>query len=340
MIIVSKKEAHMAHLQGSFSEIEHQSFRRTTKRSEFLKVMDEIICWDEWVEVIRPHYYASSKRPGRPPRDLEVMLRMHLMQVWFTLSDVGTEEACIDIVPMRSFLKLEGTDAQVPDATTLANFRHIIEEHKIDEALFGGLTEMLADNGVMYKGGTIVDATFIESTSSTKNATGKRDPEMHQAKKGRNWHHGMKLHIGVDAKSGIVHTLSTTPANISDIAKAHKIIRESDEVVYGDAGYVGIEKRVEIADDAHLCEVKYRINQRQSQVKTDFDKAIESRLSSVRSKVEHVFHIIKDIFGLRKTPYRGIDKNTTRLTMCVLSANLYMLMMARRRIDGSPLEVT
>jgi IS5 family transposase len=332
-------EALMTGRQTSFTDIEHQGARRSTRRSEFLAVMDEIIEWDEWVGYIRPHYHSAGGR-GRPARELEVMLRMYLMQVWFSLSDVGCEEACIDIWPMRSFLKIEAQSGQVPDATTLANFRHIIEQNKLDETLFGSLVAELAKNGVMYKGGTIVDATFIESTSSTKNATGARDPEMHQAKKGKNWHHGMKCHVGVDAGTGLVHTITATAANVSDIAETHKLIRGDDEVLYGDAGYVGIEKREEIAGDGHLRNMEYRICKRKGSVRNDEDKAIENRKSSTRSKVEHIFHIVKDIFGFRKTVYRGIAKNLTRLTMCMLSVNLYMLKMANRRIDGTPIKVT
>jgi len=329
----------MAQRQLSFSDIEHEGARRKTRRSEFLQKMDEIICWDEWTELIRPFYYQTGGR-GRPARDIETMLRMYLMQVWFTLSDTGCEEACIDSYAMHAFLKLDGTDVQVPDATTLANFRHIVEKNGIDKMFFDGLTRLLAEAGVMYKGGSIVDATFIESSASTKNAKGERDPEMHQAKKGKNWHHGMKLHIGVDAGSGIIHTLSATAANISDISEAYKLIREDDTVVYGDAGYTGIEKRPEITGNEQRSGIEYRINRKRSTVKGAFDKGIENRKSSVRSKVEHPFHIIKDIFGLKKTPYRGIAKNLTRLTMAALSANLYMLMMANRRIDGTPLRAT
>jgi IS5 family transposase len=326
----------MALKQLSFSDIEHLGARRTTRRSEFLTAMDEIIAWDEWVSHIKPFYYQKG-RCGRPARELEVMLRMYLMQVWFSLSDVGCEEACIDSYAMRAFLKLDAYDKEIPDATTLANFRHIIEKNKLDEVLFDTLTKGLAKAGVMYKGGTIIDATFIESTTSTKNAKGKRDPEMHQAKKGKTWHHGMKLHIGVDAGSGLSHTITATSANVSDIDEAYKLIRKDDDVVYADAGYVGVHKRKEIVESEHLKDIEYRINKRKNSVKSDFDKAIEKRKSSVRSKVEHPFHIIKNIFGLKKTPYRGIAKNLTRLTMAVLSANLYMLIGANRRLDGSPL---
>lgn len=324
--------------QTSFSDIEHSGARRTTRRSEFLAIMDEIICWDEWVDLIRPYYHDNKH--GRKARDLEVVFRMYLMQVWFSLSDVGCEEACIDIWPMRSFLGMDPVSEQVPDATTLANFRHIIEKNKLDEKLFGALTRMLAEKGVMYKGGTIVDATFIESTASTKNTSGARDPEMHQSKKGKNWHHGMKLHVGVDAGTGFVHTITTTPANTSDIAEAHRLFRKDDGVGYGDSGYVGIEKRDEIMEDKHLKTMEFRICRKKSTVKNDVDKAIENRTSSTRCKVEHVFHIMKDIFKFKKTPYRGLAKNTTRITVTMLSVNLYMLMMANRRLDGSPIKAT
>ncbi|MDR2671766.1 MAG: IS5 family transposase [Coriobacteriales bacterium] len=325
----------MAASQPSFSDIEHESARRTTRRSEFLNIMEEIIVWDEWIELIRPHYYSDGGR-GRPAKELETMLRMYLLQVWFTLSDVGCEEACIDSYAMHSFLKLKPGD-EVPDATTLANFRHMMEQDRLGELLFSSLTKCLKDGGVMYKGGTIVDATFIESTYSTKNTSKKRDTEMHQAKKGKTWHHGMKLHIGVDAGTGLPHTLTTTSANIHDLDEAHRLIRDDDVVVYGDAGYRGIKNRAEVKDDEHLSAIDYRINEMRSKIKSDTDKAIENRKSSTRCKVEHVFHVIKDLFGLRKTPYRGLAKNTERLIWAVMSVSLYLLAMANRRIDGSPL---
>jgi IS5 family transposase len=241
---------------------------------------------------------------------------------------------------MRRFLGIDPTSGQVPDATTLANFRHIVESNRLDAVLFSALTAALTAAGVMWTGGTIADATFIESTSSTKSAAGKRDPEMHQARKGKNWHHGMKAHVGVDAGTGLAHTLTTTAANVSDLAEAHKLVRADDHTAFLDAGSIGIGKRDEVVFDDHLREMEWQVMPRQSTVKAVEDKAIASRLASMRAKVEHVFHIVKDLFGLRKTPYRGIAKNHVRITMSVLSANLYMLAMSNRRIDGSPLRAT
>ncbi|MDR1015551.1 MAG: IS5 family transposase [Coriobacteriales bacterium] len=258
------------------------------------------------------------------------------MQVWFTLSDVGCEEACMDSYAMHAFLKL-GANEQVPDATTLANFRHMMEADRIGELLFSSLTRLLQDGGVMYKGGTIAGATFIESTCSTKNRSGKRDPEMHRARKGRTWHHGMKLHIGVDAGTGLPHTLTTTSANVHDLDEAHRLIRDDDEVVYGDAGYRGIRNRAEVKDDEHLRSIDYRINEMKSKVRNDGDKATENRKSSTRCKVEHVFHVVKDLFGLRKTPCRGLAKNTERLVWAVMSAGIYLLAQSNRRTGGSAL---
>jgi IS5 family transposase len=189
----------------------------------------------------------------------------------------------------------------------------------------------------MYRGGTIAGATFIESTYSTKNKAEKRDPEMRQAKKGKTWHRGMKLHIGVDAATGLPHALTTTAANVHDLDEAHKLIRKDDEVLYGDAGYRGITGRDEVKDDEHLKSIDCRINEMRSKIRSDDDKAMGNRRSSTRCRVEYVFHVIKDLFGLRKTPYRGLAKNTERLTWAVMSASLYLLAMSNRRTDGSPL---
>lgn len=322
--------------QMSFSDMEYSCRKRTTKRDEFLGIMEEIIPWDEWVEYIRP-YYPNGKR-GRPVKGIEKMLRMYLLQIWFNLSDEGVEDAIYDSYAMRKFMGINFMDEQVPDATTLLKFRHLIEENKIGEQLFRAINYVLEQAGCMMKGGTIVDATIINAPSSTKNAKGERDPEMHQTKKGNEWRFGMKCHVGVDAGSGLVHTITATAANAHDITEASKLIREDDEVMYGDSGYLGIDKRDEVTADEHLSAMEYRINRRPGKLPkvTDqainWEKYIENRKSSVRCKVEHVFRIIKCDFGYRKVAYRGIAKNLNRLNVMFACANLLMCARAKRSL--------
>jgi IS5 family transposase len=322
--------------QISFSDVEYSMRKRVTKREEFLKIMDDIIPWDEWVAYIEPHY--PSGRRGRPPLGIEKMLRMYLLQCWFNLSDEGIEEAIYDSYAFRSFMKIDFSTEQAPDATTLLDFRHLLEKHGIGNIFFQAIVNTIGQCGYMMRGGTIVDATLIQAPSSTKNAKKERDPEMHQTKKGNQWHFGMKCHAGVDAGSGYVHSIETTAANIHDITKAASLIREDDEVVYGDAGYIGIEKRDEIVGDAHLSSIDYRINKRIGSVQKvpehfiNWEKQIERRKSSVRSKVEHPFLIIKQFFGYRKTVYRGLAKNTHRLQVLFASANLLMCARAGRSL--------
>ena len=188
--------------QKTFAAIEYESRKRKTKREEFLEMMDKIIPWDKWVCIIKP-YYPSSKR-GRPTRGIETMLRMYFLQVWFSLSDEMVEDSIYDSYAMKKFMGVTFGKEQAPDATTLLKFRHLLEKHNLCEKLFKDLTEQLEANGCVMRGGSIIDATIIKAPSSTKNASGKRDPEMHQTKKGNEWHFGMKAHIGVDAGTGYV----------------------------------------------------------------------------------------------------------------------------------------
>lgn len=315
--------------QQTFSDIEYSNRRRKTKREEFLDSMDEMIPWDYWVSIIKP-YYPSGKR-GRPPKSIETMLRMYLMQNWFNLSDEGIEDAIYDSYAMRSFMHLDFLTEQVPDATTLLHFRHLIEENKIGKRIFADVKSRLEKAGLIMHGGSIVDATIIAAPSSTKNKEGKRDPEMHQTKKGNQWYHGMKVHSGVDAGSGYVHTITGTPANVHDIDETVKLVREDDHVVYGDSGYSGIGKRDEIKNNDYLSKVEFRINLRPSSIKvpdtykgTNWDKEIENRKSSTRCKVEHPFLIVKRQFGYAKVAYRGIAKNMNRFHILFASANLVM----------------
>ena len=225
--------------QQSLSDIEYANRRRKTKREAFLDSMNEIIPWNQWIEIIRPYYYSNKR--GRRPKDIEVMLRMYLMQNWFNLSDEGIEEAIYDSYAMRCFLGINFIDEQVPDATTLLKFRHLLEEHHIGEKIFQDVSDRLEKAGLIMHGGSIVDATIIAAPSSTKNKDGKRDPEMHQTKKGNQWYYGMKVHAGVDAGTGYVHTITGTAANIHDIDETVHLLREDDEVCYGDSGDRGVE---------------------------------------------------------------------------------------------------
>ena len=321
--------------QRSFSDLEYANRKHITKRESFLKMMDEIIPWSEWIELIRPFYPKGDR--GRPPRGIEVMLRMYLVQSWFNLSDAMVEDAIYDSYAIRSFMGLNFHDEQAPDATTLLKFRRLLEEQKLGKKMFEAIGQLLESKGCMMRGGTIVDATIIQAPSSTKNASGERDEEMHQTKKGNQWYFGMKAHIGVDAGSGYTHTLTVTPANAHDITQASELIREDDETVYGDAGFIGIEKRPEILSDEKKSRIDYRINRRPGTLSRKYqgyalemERVEERRKSSVRSKVEHPFRIVKVLFGYRKTVYRGLSKNLSRLYTLLGSANLLMWCWAGR----------
>ena len=317
--------------------MEYSFRKKKTKREEFLEIMEEIIPWDEWVGVIKPHYPKGER--GRPPMGIEKMLRVYLLQVWFNLPDAATEDAIYDSYAMRTFAGINFMTEAVPDETTLCNFRHLLEKHGLNKLFFDAINHVMVQTGHMMKGGTILDATIINAPSFTKNAQKARDPEMHQTKKGNEWRFGMKCHIGVDAGSGLVHTITVTAANAHDITEAANLIREDDEVVYGDSGYIGIEKRPEIKENEHLSNIDFRINRRPhslpkvSDCAIDWERYIENRKSSVRSKVEHAFRIIKCQFGYRKTAYRGLKKNENRLYAMFACANLYSLAIAGRKLS-------
>jgi len=323
--------------QETFTDIEYSLRKKKTKREEFLEIMDEIIPWEEWVSVIKP-YYPKGKR-GRPPMGIEKMLRMYLLQIWFNLSDPATEDAIYDSYAMRKFSGIDFMTEAVPDETTLCKFRHLLEANGLNKLFFDAINRVMVQTGHMMKGGTIVDATIINAPSSTKNAERKRDPEMHQTKKGNEWKFGMKCHIGVDAGSGLVHTITVTAANVSDVVETAKLLREDDEVMYGDAGYLGAEKRPEIKENENFSKIKFRINRRPGRLPhvsdnaIDWERYIEWRKSAVRCKVEHAFRIIKCQFGYRKTAYRGLKKNENRLYAMFACANLYSLAIAGRKLS-------
>ena len=310
--------------QSNFTDIEYGNRRRVSRREQFLATMDVTIPWARWVGLIEPHYYAErAGKRGRKAKPVETMLRMYLLQVWFSLSDEGVEDTIYDSYAMRRFMGLDFGVEQVPDATTLLHFRHLLEEHKLGERLFAAQSEIFEGEGWIMRGGSIVDATIIAAPSSTKNATGERDPEMHQTKKGNQWYFGMKAHIGVDAGTGYVHSVTCTAANVHDLDEAVNLVRADDEVVYCDAGYQGAQKRPEFTGEEQLSRIEWRIAARKGVLKTmaEHDRAVESRKASVRAKVEHPFLVVKRDFGFTKTRYRGIGKNLNHVHVLFASAN-------------------
>ena len=310
--------------QISFTDVEYSKRRRVSRREQFLDTMDATIPWARWVGLIEPFYYSGSR--GRKPKALETMLRMYLLQAWFSLSDEGVEDAIYDSYAMRRFLGLDFTVEQVPDATTLLHFRHLLEKHQLGRKLLESQGEIFEEQGWIMRGGTIVDATIIAAPSSTKNADGARDPEMRQTKKGNQWYFGMKAHIGVDAGTGYVHSVTATAASVHDLDQIAHLVRADDEVVYADAGYQGAERRPDVADNPHLSKVEYRIAARKSKLAAmaQPDRVAESRKASVRAKVEHPFLIIKRDFGFTRTRYRGMAKNLNHLNVLFASANWVM----------------
>lgn len=314
----------MKDMQPSFTDVEYGMRRRSTRRETFLTMMDEVIPWAAWTALIEPHYYRAER--GRKPRALETMLRMYLLQVWFSLSDEGVEEAIYDSHAMRRFMRLDFSVEQAPDATTLLHFRHLLEKHALGKALFEAQNRLFEENGWVMRGGSVIDATLIAAPSSTKNRDKARDPEMHQTRKGSQWYFGMKAHIGADAGTGYVHTVTATAANVHDLDQAAALVRADDHVAYSDAGYQGIEKRAAISSNPHLSTVEFRVAARKgilNQMAAP-DRAIESRKASIRALVEHPFLIVKRDFGFRKAPYRGLAKNLNRLHVAFASANLLM----------------
>jgi IS5 family transposase len=301
-------------------------------------MMDKILPWKAFIELIKPIYFKGER--GRPPRGIETMLRMYFLQVWFTLSDESVEDSIYDSYAMRCFMGINFLEEQAPDATTLVKFRQMLVENDIQIQLMYLVAEILEANGLIMRGGSVLDAAIISAPTSAKNAEHKRDPEMSSTNKNNQYYFGAKAHIGVDAGSGYILDVETTAANVDDRDVAHLLLRPDDEVAYLDAGYIGLEKREEIKDDLRLSKINYRINEKRSRIPKNhqgqmeaFAKYQEQRKSAVRCKVEYVFHVIKDIFGFRKTPYRGIDKLHARLCALFLSANLYMCAKAGRSIS-------
>lgn len=324
--------------QTTFEDIEIASRRRTTRKEAFLSQMDAAIPWRELVELVRPHYYEG--RRGRKPIGIERMLRMYFLQLWFNLSDEGVEDAVYDSRAFSQFMGVSfGLGDQVPDATTLLKFRRIVEENGLAKQMLDRVNSILEERGVMMRGGSIVDATFIDAPSSTKNEAGARDPEARSGRKGSAWHFGYKAHVGVDAGSGLVHTVEVTAANVHDVTMSHSLVRGDDSFCYGDSGYLGVQDRDEVAGDARLSRMEWKIAKRPSQIRelsdrNNWERSIESRKASVRSKVEHPFLVVKRQFGWGRTRLRGLAKNASRANLMFMLANVAM--WARAGCPGLP----
>ena len=299
-----------------------------TKKKEFLEQIDRIIPWSEWIALIKPCYYKGER--GNKPYDLELMLRIYLVQNLYNLSDMATVAEVID---SRAFSDFCGVDSsnQVPDGDTLGRFRNLLVKNNMQEKLFAQVVNLLMERGLILKRGTIVDSTFIEAPSSTKNEKKERDPDAHSAKKGNVWHFGYKAHIGVDKDSGLLHTIKTTSANEHDVTVTSDLLTGEEEEVYGDSGYLGADKRPEAKKkNIYGKRIKYKINRRPSQSKNNSTrsksqiKRREREKSSVRAKVEHVFAVVKLQLRFRKTRYRGLPKQVAKLNMVFALANLIL----------------
>lgn len=299
-----------------------------TKKKEFLAQMDRIIPWGEWKTLIQPYYYKGER--GNKPYELELMLRLFILQNLYNLSDEGTVAEVID---SRAFSEFCGVDSsnQVPDGDTLGRFRNLLMKHGLQQQLFAQVVSMLMERGLILKKGTIVDSTIISAPSSTKNAEKKRDPDAHQTKKGNTWYFGYKAHIGVDRDSGIVHTVKATAANVSDVTMTSELMHGEEETLNGDSGYLGAEKR----EDAKVRnksgkKIRYEINRRPSQMRKLSKsgqykaKKREHAKSSVRSKVEHVFGVVKGLLKFKKTRYRGLQKQEAKFNIMFALANLIL----------------
>ena len=312
--------------QISFADAEYAGKRKKTRREVFLEEMEQVVPWKALLKLIEPHYPVAGR--GRRPYPLESILRVHLMQNWFALSDPAMEEALYEIASLRTFARLSLAEA-IPDETTILNFRHLLEESDLAEDILKLVNAHLARKGLLLKRGSIVDATIIAAPSSTKNSTGERDPEMHQTRKGNQWHFGMKAHIAVDAESGLVHTVTTTPANEADVEQLTDLLHGKEEQVWADSGYRGAQSRVQ-------RDVQWNIAARPSDIAKMPDGRVKARIrkqehekASIRAKVEHPFRVIKRQFGLTKVRFKGLAKNTAHVVTLFALANLWM---ARKKL--------
>ena len=314
--------------QISLSMLNDELLQVRTKKKEFLEQIERIVPWGEWITFIKPCYYKGER--GNKPYDLELMLRIYLIQNLYDLADEATVSEVIDSRAFSDFCGVESSN-QIPDGDTLGRFRNLLIKNGFQEKLFEQVVEMLRAKDLILKKGTIVDSTIISAPSSSKNAEMKRDPDAHSTKKGNQWYFGFKAHIGVDKDSGLVHTVKATGANVHDVTMTSDLLTGEENEVYGDSGYTGADKREDTKiRNNNVKKIKYKINRKPSQIKKLSQsgrceaKKSEHKKSSIRAKVEHVFAVVKRQLGYRQTRYRGLKKQTSKLHIMFALANLIL----------------
>jgi len=314
--------------QMTLAEMNDEFGAARTNKKDFLNKMDSIIPWDTFVKEIEPYYYKGER--GNKPYPLELMLRIYMLQNLYDLADMKVMYEILDSRAFTEFCCINSPD-EVPDGDTIGRFRNLLNKHGLQQTIFETVVKLLLKRGLLLKKGTIVDSTFIEAPSSTKNKKKERDPDAHSAKKGNTWHFGYKMHIGVDRDSGLVHHVKTTLANEHDVTATSELMHSEEETLHGDSGYIGADKRPEaIKKNKHGKKIKYIINRRPSSINKLSKsgkyaaKKREHEKSSVRCKVEHVFAVVKRLFGYRKTRYRGLRKQMLKSYIMFALANLYL----------------
>lgn len=300
--------------------------KKITRRERFLAEMEQVVPWTALLEALAPHYFpGTTGQRGRPPIGLERMLRMYFVQQWYALADEATEDALYDSRALSDFVGIDLARESVPDATTLLKFRRRLEKKGLTETIFATVNAGLRERGLLLDRGTLVDATILAAPSSTKNQAKARDPEMHSTRKGNQWHFGMKAHIGVDADSGLVHTVTGTAANVADIVETEHLLHGQETFVFADAGYTGAEKREELK----ARQVTWNIAMKRGKLKAmaegrlkELTQSLERVKAQIRARVEHPFHVVKNLFGHRKVRYKGLAKNVAQLHTLFALANL------------------
>lgn len=309
--------------QPAFPSLTQAMKKKRTRREQFLAEMDAVVPWGRLLSLIEPHYPKAGPKGGRPPMPLETMLRVYFLQNWYALSDPMAEEILYDSDAMRGFVGIELGDDRIPDETTILNFRHLLERHRLTEALFAEVNGYLADKGITLRTGTLVDATIIDAPSSTKNDARARDPEMSSTKKGNTWYFGMKAHVGVDADSGIVHSLETSTASLHDSQVWDDLLHGDETSVWADKAYISAEREAEFEAPGKVWGVMRKATK--GGKLHPLDERINRIIAMVRAKVEHPFRVLKRQFGYTRTRYRGLAKNRAQLFTLFALGNLFLV---------------